>query len=744
MAMDFTFEQPIEYGTRNSSSLLISENRLINCATGWIELYAIEPDGSLTLLDRLQNDLMITPAQMYDGIVYVADTVVEQYSRIRAISINGDVLSVQNSIIITHEEIGDLVAEIRVNDDYLFYMKNSSSGISEILNRSDFEFIGTMDTGFRIHLDENILFKEMTNGVECMLQIEDISDITNPIIMSQYIIGEYQKFCTYKIYGDTLFIAKNTDINIFSISDLYNPELLGTISNLPGLQTYPMPYFCDIERHGNELILIEKYGDIWVYDISDPSHASFITHSGDIMEYSCIVQPIAVWGSSLYATGEWSPIMQFDCNSFPAFSQRGAFGNPVYFQWDALMDNWYIYTSAHQDIRYCKKDSPVLEARCKKFPGRVVKMCVTGSELYSFEFYDADNYADTLYVIEDTGEDLEISRKIDVSNLFIKEAYYIEPYFACITHTTGQLDFFQLTDTGLELVESGVGSDFICFHKQPEDLNYLYCLNDDRDIVRIQKEPPFSILGTGDLSGLGPCPIIYVTSDERGVVWGEIGAPVSTVSLVALDDEMNVIVLDQMQTQCDGAVDVVDDIVFMLSFLGHEVQFYHYQNDEFELFYEYDFERIINRLAFDPQNETVYCLGLFNAERYTYQPTAADPQLAPLPAVTLSNYPNPFNPSTEIRFQMSDASQLEHAQIEIFNVKGQKVRKLKADMSSRPQRTCAAPFRSKEGMESRDLSYSITWDGTDNNGAPVASGLYLYQLRAGKQTLAQKKMMLLK
>jgi hypothetical protein len=129
---------------------------------------------------------------------------------------------------------------------------------------------------------------------------------------------------------------------------------------------------------------------------------------------------------------------------------------------------------------------------------------------------------------------------------------------------------------------------------------------------------------------------------------------------------------------------------------------------------------------------------------YTYTPASADPQLAPLPAVSLSNYPNPFNPSTEIRFQMSDASHLEHAQIEIFNVKGQKVRKLKADMSSRPQRTCAAPFRSKEGMESRDLSYSITWDGTDSANQPVASGVYLYQLRAGKQTLAQKKMMLLK
>jgi hypothetical protein len=351
-------------------------------------------------------------------------------------------------------------------------------------------------------------------------------------------------------------------------------------------------------------------------------------------------------------------------------------------------------------------------------------------------------------VIEDAGDDLEINRKIDVGGLFIKEVYYIEPYFACITHTTGQLDFFQLTDTGLELVESGVGSDFICFHKQPEDLSYLYCLNDDRDIVRIQREPPFSILGSGELTGLGPCPIIFVTSDERGVVCGEIGAPVSTVSLVALDDEMNVTVLDQMQMPYDGFLDVDGDIVHMMPFLGHEVQFYHYQNDEFELFYEYDFERIINRLAFDPQNETVYCLGLFNAERYTYQPTAADPQLAPLPAVSLSNYPNPFNPSTEIRFQMSDASQLEHAQIEIFNIKGQMVKAIDVTLSLSK---CGAENSTPPSFDKLRMtragscqSFSVTWDGTDSANQPVSSGVYLYQLRAGKQTLAQKKMMLLK
>jgi hypothetical protein len=732
MAMDFTFEQPIEYGTRNISSLHISDNRLINCAEGWIELYAIEPDGSLVLLDRLQNDLTKTAAQIYDNMLYVADTVWEDYSRIRSVSYGSDVLTVQNSIIVPHAGPEDGIINLMVNDEYIFYNTDYSQNDCTILDRLSFQEVGSMCSGYLSTINQHYLFKELVNYTtnECMLQIEDISDIFNPQIISQSIFETTENFHTYKFYGDTLFIAKQTGVLIVSIADVSSPALIGSIDNLPYTQNLLYPLLSDVEKWENFLIITEHEGGVWVYDISDVSDPVFLSYSQDIIYTGFGVQPLALWGTSLYATCDSYPIKQFDCTTLPYFTQTGSYGNSVFFQWDALLDNWYIYSSKNQDIHYCKKSTSVLEPRRIEMNVRVGKMCVTNSKAYSFEFYNTNTYADTLYVIEDAGDDLEISRKIDVSSLFIKEPYYLEPYFACITHTTGQLDFFQLTDTGLELVESGVGSDFICFHKQPEDLNYLYCLNDNRDIVRIQKEPPFSILGTGDLSGLGPCPIIFVTSDSRGIVWGEIGALSCTISLVALDDEMNVTVLDQMQMPYDGFLDVDGDIVHMMPFLGHEVQFYHYQNDEFELFYEYDFERIINRLAFDPQNETVYCLGLFNAERYTYQPTAVDPQLAPLPVVSLSNYPNPFNPSTEIRFQLSDASQLEHTQIEIFNTKGQKVKELKADMSSRPQR--------------RDLSCTVTWDGTDSANQPVSSGVYLYQLRAGKQTLAQKKMMLLK
>jgi hypothetical protein len=103
--------------------------------------------------------------------------------------------------------------------------------------------------------------------------------------------------------------------------------------------------------------------------------------------------------------------------------------------------------------------------------------------------------------------------------------------------------------------------------------------------------------------------------------------------------------------------------------------------------------------------------------------------------LTLSNHPNPFNPSTEICFSLSNEQyeQDEPVTIEIFNIRGQKVKTIPIDidaMSSRPQR--------------RELSSSITWDGTDSSNRPVATGLYFYQLKEGNKSVAQKKMMLLK
>ena len=72
------------------------------------------------------------------------------------------------------------------------------------------------------------------------------------------------------------------------------------------------------------------------------------------------------------------------------------------------------------------------------------------------------------------------------------------------------------------------------------------------------------------------------------------------------------------------------------------------------------------------------------------------------------NHPNPFNPETEISFQLPEASRV---QITIYNIRGQVIRRL------------------------ADHSYQIgvhvaKWDGQDEFGASVLIGVYLYQMQA--------------
>ncbi len=127
--------------------------------------------------------------------------------------------------------------------------------------------------------------------------------------------------------------------------------------------------------------------------------------------------------------------------------------------------------------------------------------------------------------------------------------------------------------------------------------------------------------------------------------------------------------------------------------------------------------------------DSLYCGLAPDMGCFEYDNTTAGSSTAPSVTKLYGNYPNPFNPTTEIMFSLT-AQDAEGAKIEIFNAKGQKVRELGIELSSR--------------TELRDLSYSVSWDGTDFNNHPVSSGVYLYQLKAGGKALDQKKMLLLK
>ncbi|MDO9578543.1 MAG: choice-of-anchor D domain-containing protein [Candidatus Cloacimonadales bacterium] len=87
-----------------------------------------------------------------------------------------------------------------------------------------------------------------------------------------------------------------------------------------------------------------------------------------------------------------------------------------------------------------------------------------------------------------------------------------------------------------------------------------------------------------------------------------------------------------------------------------------------------------------------------------------------------NNYPNPFNPQTTISFETTNVHEL--TRIEIFNLKGQKIKTLVNEILPAG-------------------NHSVVWNGEDNTGRAVSSGVYLYKMNSGNYSFT-KKMILMK
>jgi len=95
--------------------------------------------------------------------------------------------------------------------------------------------------------------------------------------------------------------------------------------------------------------------------------------------------------------------------------------------------------------------------------------------------------------------------------------------------------------------------------------------------------------------------------------------------------------------------------------------------------------------------------------------------IVPVTVTTLkNNFPNPFNPETTIAFSTKEATPVT---ISIYNVKGQLVKTLVNEVKAAGD-------------------HNAVWNGTDNNGRPVSSGVYYYKMNAGKYSSTKKMIMM--
>jgi len=112
--------------------------------------------------------------------------------------------------------------------------------------------------------------------------------------------------------------------------------------------------------------------------------------------------------------------------------------------------------------------------------------------------------------------------------------------------------------------------------------------------------------------------------------------------------------------------------------------------------------------------------GMSNVVKVTVQTSDADEVMVPAVSRLAGNYPNPFNPTTVINFELAQVSPVT---IDIYNVKGQKVRGL-----------VSGTFEAG--------THSVVWNGCDDKGVAVSSGIYLYRMTCEGYSGVRKMVMM--
>ena len=175
-----------------------------------------------------------------------------------------------------------------------------------------------------------------------------------------------------------------------------------------------------------------------------------------------------------------------------------------------------------------------------------------------------------------------------------------------------------------------------------------------------------------------------------------------------------------------GAREWLNSVCLTTEYVGYALGFHkiHYTSDSGNTWESSD-EITDNRLySFDFVDEkTGYAVGSMGTILKIYSNTTGVAERhsdLPNGIRLFQNYPNPFNHSTTIRFDVNESTL---AMLDIYNVKGDFIIRLLNAVVPAGQ-------------------HSVRWDGTDEDGHCISSGIYLYKLRTGEEVITNRMLLI--
>ena len=222
---------------------------------------------------------------------------------------------------------------------------------------------------------------------------------------------------------------------------------------------------------------------------------------------------------------------------------------------------------------------------------------------------------------------------------------------------------------------------------------------------------------SGQAIPAGPLKVSLVLKDR--LIWDVNGdglVNILDLILVARDLGKTASLYSRTDVNRDGVVTILD-LVLVAQHLGESIAAAAPSTIAIEDMKELDPTTIqtwIERAQIENDGSIVFQQGIANLQSLLAM-------LIPKETALLPNYPNPFNPETWIPYQLSEPVEVT---LTIYAVSGAKVRTLALGLMP------AGIYQSR--------SRAAYWDGRNNVGEPVASGIYFYTLKAGEFTSTRK------
>jgi len=695
---EFAFSEMRE----QDKNMAIQDNKLFAVGVRGLEIFAIEND-SLSLLTEYNLEGENTHISLKGSYAYISTYAVT--SRLYRI----DVSDIYNPII----------------TDTLHYLGSYSNFID-----GDHVFVNELLDSWlwKTHVYDNNTFQEIVTFDHSMNPVVDglgfvIGDsytiylyhISNPdslVLYGSGYAGELSSPCKATVVQDTVFIISNalSSLKFYDISDPCNWDLITELNHTI--------YDFSIQ---NNIIILRGFDDVWLYDISDVHNPVLLDHSTDNTEFYNGFTGITAGNNRVFITKYFND--KINCYNIE----------------NNVLDKYYTYSSSSM-LRslYMYNDNIYISS----WQNGIQRWDITNlnNPFFVQDYYDeyfmpfylsgegniiAMNMIDkttlesylTPLSIEPNG-DLTVLDMVEYPHI---QALYYRENIGFFTAYNSTLFKYELNNSN-KLIE-------MCTLDIPISYGEIYFLNNHPDIAYVLGYSSFIVIdnvSTNDsIEIVGEHTAYYYEQNEAAEYFNYLFmSPFyhgEKCIVYDISDPLHPFASFMINKSGSIAVDEENDLLFIgdqtctvydLSKIdeGHVDSLYTFRN--------WSYAEQIVPFKREGTNYLLY-LEKTSASIYEYSGYGVDRPDLDQDHCNIIGFPNPFSTSTTISFNVT-TNLHELSQIKIFNVKGQLVRILTSFPNPR------------FGM------YNAVWDGKDEQGFDVKSGIYFCIVNTQSEQVVKK------